>query len=157
MSLKVVNKEGFISGLKAVVLGKRKEIEDLRKSAAKELTLALMENIPVWSGRTISSIKWSNDGSMAPLEPHPGLGAFPSTNRLPLGQEPLRPQAEAKALSSLDAVSYSMKSKVYLTINSTAWDEVNTARAPDAGRARNRAVVIELARQRVRAKFRDVK
>lgn len=167
----------FIDGIpaferlaKAFMEKQEKKIVDLRKKVAHELTNALLENIPVWSGRTVASMKWSNNGDMSAMVPHPDRGntspqgyyryhpEFGHTNTMQMGDEPMRGAAEALARGTLQGVSFALDAKLTVTINSTAWGLVEQARAPggNAGSARNTAVVSELAKAQVRAKFPGV-
>lgn len=140
-----------------------KKLEDKRRMIAAELTEELMRNIPVWSGRTIASMTWTNNGKYAPRQPHPQRGgfkkegpwhyepAFGPTSTQPLGAELQRPQAEAAARATLGAVSYSINQKLSLTINSVAWSLVEVAKA--GVRGRNIAVVSAIAMATIKARY----
>lgn len=137
----------------------KKEAETIRRDATKMLVDEMIANIPVWSGRTIRSLRVNNDAAKAPLEPEPHPSQWPSFGRtrvMDLGEEPMRPGAEASARAQVNSANYSFDLPVYITINSAAWGLVEQARAPD-GRGRNKAVVSALAKARVRSKFPQIK
>ena len=163
MSLKVSGWKNLQAQYDAYVATKKKEIADLRRQVAAELTERLMENIPVWSGRTIASMNWTNNGGMKPRVANPrnsrsGRGdtaRFGRTSTMPLGAEPMRSEAEALARAGLDQVDYSIEKDVSLTINSTAWGLVELGRAPgdQFHKPRNKGVVSKIAIMQVKAKF----
>lgn len=170
MSLTLTGMRDVARSFDNMIKGREKQIADLRREVAKELTLRMMENIPVWSGRTISSMLWSNSGANAPVEPHPhragasvngpwhSVAAFGTTSQMALGTEPRRGQAEAKVLGSLEGLDYSIDKDVVLTISSIPWKLVENAQAPNPnGRNRNKAVVSAIAIAAVKAKFSQVK
>jgi hypothetical protein len=146
-----------------------KNLVDLRKQVAGELTDAILANTPVWSGRSVRSLKWSNDGSVAQMEVHPDRGdtskdgeyhyhqEFGLTSKLPLGQEPQRTSAEAVAYASLHGVDYGLDKALFVTMNSTASDKIEEAAAPTAQGARNQAVVSTLAIAQVKSKYGNLK
>lgn len=163
MTLKLLNKTGFTKKMLKYVQGKEEELAKERKAIAQAFHDALITNMPVWSGRTMRSLKWSNTGAVVPKKTHPWKSGqdttdFGDTNRMPLNTEPKFPQAKGYADASLNATNFGIKEKVYVTINSTAWDDgMNEAKAPDPHRARNHAVMVEIAKATVKAIFKDVK
>lgn len=161
MGLRVTGLDKLNSSFKAAVERIEKQVMDYRRQIAAELTERLMENIPVWSGRTIASMTWSNTGVEAPLIDNP-LGkdaklvaTFGRTSKMGLGEEPMRPMAEARARASLSGLSYALDKQVTLTIHSTAWGLVERGAAPgdQQHRPRNRGIVSQIAIAQVKAKF----
>lgn len=134
------------------------DIQQLRARVAETIIAALIENIPVWSGRTVSSIRVNADGSYAPLQgkPSPSIvkKADGGAQKHGLGQEPLRDVAESLALAQARlAADIPVNRSVFVTINSEAWDLVEDAKAPTAELAVNKAVVSEIAMAKARVKF----
>ena len=162
MSITITGLDKVTKSFNDMIERVEKQVMDYRRQIASELTEFLMENIPVWSGRTISSMQWSNTGIEAPLGANPfGKGdtsRFGRTSKMALGEEPMRPQAEAKARSTLETVSYALDRQVTLTIHSTAWGLIDRGQAPgdQRHRPRNRGVVSEIALAQVRARFAGV-
>lgn len=146
-----------------------KKLVDLRKQVAEELTEAILSNTPVWSGRSVRSLKWSNDGSVAQMEVHPDRGdtttdgeyhyhqEYGLTGKMPLGQEPQRASAEAVAYASLNGADYGLDKSLFVTMNSTASAKIEDASAPTKEAARNQAVVSTLAIAQVKSKFGNLK
>lgn len=170
MSLTLTGMRDVARAFDNMIKGREKQIADLRREVAKELTERMMENMPVWSGRTISSMVWSNAGTVASLQPHPHRGgfaldgyyrgdpAFGPTSTMPLGPEPRRGQAEAAVRATLEGLDYSIDKDVILTVHSVPWELVQVGQAPDRnGRNRNKAVVSTIAIAAVKAKFSQVK
>lgn len=150
------NIDSFLEGIYKHVESKNKQIVDIRKNAVRMFVLELMKNIPVWSGRTVGSITVSNSGAMAPRRGSPPpsqWSSFGQTRFMQLGEEPMRPAAEARARASMEGADYSFIKPVFITINSEAWGKVETASAPDTGSARNKAVVSRIALERMKAAF----
>lgn len=151
-------------GLKQIS-GFEKRIVDARKKVAFELTKSLLENIPVWSGRTARSVQATNTGAPKSIEPHPDRGdtssegvfrmhqEFGATSQMELGSEPRRGSAEAEAIGSLGSVDYGLNKTLYITIGSTAWGLVERGAAPTPEGARNVAVVSEIAMSQVKGMF----
>lgn len=142
-----------------------KKIVDVRKDVAREFVIALLDNTPVWSGRTVRSISVGNTVSGANAgEAHPDRGdrvkdgkwlnhkdTWGDTKNMPLGPEPNRGAAEAIAMASVETTRYDLGSKVFISSNSYNWGDVDKATyRPDA---RNSAVVSEIALAQVKAKF----
>jgi hypothetical protein len=142
-----------------------KTIVDLRKNVAEELTDAILANTPVWSGRTVRSLTWNNDGARAQMEVHPDRGdtspdgeyhyhqEFGLTSKLPLGQEPKRASAEAVAYATLHSADFGLDNKLFVTMNSTASAKVEVGAAPTPDAARNQGVVSALAIAQVKSKY----
>ncbi len=149
--------------LLAAVKDVERKVVDMRAKIAYELTEELMNNIPVWSGRTIASMNWSNNGEMKKRIPHPQRGGyekegkwrpsaeFGATSRMPLGSEPMRSVAEAQAMATLGSVDFSIDSKLTLTINSVPWSLVEEGAAGVS--RRNKAVVSQIALATIRARY----
>lgn len=143
-----------------------KRIVDLRKQIATALTEALIQNIPVWSGRTMRSINWS-EGSPAPMETHPDRGntspegfhkhhqEFGSTSRMSLGSEPQFSAASAVARASVASADFSLNKRAVVTVNSTAGARVEAGTAPD-GAGRNKGIVSALAVAQIKSMFSGV-
>jgi hypothetical protein len=160
-SISVSGLDKLTRNFKAAVERIEKQVVDYRRQIAAELTERLMDNIPVWSGRTISSMTWSNTGIEAPLAENP-LGkdaklvaTYGRTSKMALGEEPMRPMAEARARASVASLNYAMDKQVTLTIHSTAWGLVERGQAPgdQQHRPRNRGPVSAIAIAQVKAKF----
>lgn len=142
---------------------KKANIERLmkrRQEVIAYLLEQLMDNIPVWSGRTIRSIRIGPTEDYAELEPEPtrsDSAQFGKTNAMAMGDEPMRAFSEAMARAQVGN-AYSASPKVYLTIHSSAWDLVEKALAPDSDphKPRNKAVVSEIAIAATKAKFGNV-
>lgn len=142
------------------------KIMDMRVQVARELTEAIMKNVPVWSGRTIQSIVWAA-GPAQSIKPHPQRGGFAIegayhsdprfgiTSRMPLGSEPMRGQAEAHARAQVEALYGFFGPQAWLTINSVPWSLIERGEAPGGKgqKARNVGIVSEIALQQVRAMF----
>lgn len=135
------------------------EVVTYRRGAMETLVNAMADNIPVWSGRTLSSMTISNSALVASIGLPPSrreAQAFGQTNRMPLGSEPMRGSAMGAALASLAGVDWGINSsRVTVTINSAAWPLVERGAAPGGpGQAvRNRAVVSRIALAETKAKF----
>lgn len=149
---------------KKTVSSMEAKIVDARKKIAKELVKSLIENIPVWSGRSVRSIEVSNTGGPSnSQETHPDRGdtdfkgkpwfyhpEFGATSQMDVGQEPQRAPSEAVALASVDEADYSLDKTVYIVSNSYMWAEIDKAVAPTQEGARNDAIVSRLAVDKVR-------
>ena len=168
MTMKLLGMDKLERQFKSVLKVNEKKIVDMRKQVARELVDRLIENIPVWSGKTVRSVAVSNSPNPTnDREPHPDrrdysedgpwnnhVKDFGDTKNMQLGEEPMRPSSEAVARASVEAADYSLKSKVYVTSNSYIWALIEDAKA---GAGRNTAVVSEIAKAQVRAKFKGVK
>ncbi len=153
---------------KAVLKANEKKIVDMRKAIARELVDRLIENIPVWSGKSVRSIAVGNSASPSnDREPHPDRRDyaqdgpwenhskdFGDTKNMQLGEEPMRPSSEAVARASVETTDYSLSKPVFVTSNSYIWALIEDAKA---GAGRNTAVVSEIAKAQVRSKFKGVK
>lgn len=147
----------------------RSNLYDMRVQIARELTLDLVKNIPVWSGRTISSITWGAQSTQS-LQPHPQRGGydiegpyhadptFGMTSKMGLGEEPMRAGAEAIAMGEVESLVGFFGDKAVLTINSVPWELIEQGRAPGGPnqKPRNTAVVSEIALAQVRSKFSGI-
>lgn len=147
----------------------KSQLYDLRAQIAMELTLALVKNIPVWSGRTISSLTWAPQ-QVQNAQPHPQRGGYAingmwhadptygKTQMLPLGAEKMRGSAEAQATSEAESLYGYFGDVAVMTINSVPWGLIEHAQAPGGSgqRPRNTAVVSQLALQQVKSKFGNV-
>lgn len=121
-----------------------------KRRAVEIIVQRLMENTPVWSGRTIESIRVNNTGAFAALQGAPSAAeaaAFGRTSKMSLGSEPMRASAEAQALQQVSQANYDLRLPVHITINSEAWALIEQAEAPTKASARNTAVVSEIAKQ----------
>jgi hypothetical protein len=134
---------------KKVILAKRRQMQLIRKEVVMTLVLEMMKNIPVFTGRTIESIRVNSSGSEArkiKAPPPDTWHEYGATNRMKLGAEPMRGKAETRALAEVNSAPYLSKKDIHVTINSTAWPLVENALAPGDGKpARNQAVVSQLA------------
>jgi len=146
------------------------EIRDVRAAIVVELVERLIENIPVWSGRTIASLwvdKPGFDGSVA--QEHPQRGGFNvegpfhfskefgATSKQPLGGENMRAGAETIAraqASKAKGFTIWEAPAIQVTISSVPWALIEHGKAPSPNqRNRNTAVVSALAIAMVKAKF----
>lgn len=149
------NTDAFTKSLMTHVDKTAKDAERIRREATAVLVRELINNIPVWSGRTIRSLRVNNSGATAPLEPEPPMSQwarFGRTRTMAMGTEPMRAVSMAVALTHVAGANYAFELPVYVTINSHAWGLVENAKAPD-GRGRNKAVVSEIAKAKVRSQF----
>jgi hypothetical protein len=133
------------------------EVVQTRRKAAEVVTEAIASNVPVWSGRTLESVGWTNSGQGPRARGHPDRGGFATegpfkshpefgfTSRMALGAEPRRGAAEQTIRGSLASVNFDMKSRVVLRSNAGQWDEIDQAQLPSPVGARNIAVVSEIA------------
>lgn len=168
MTVKLTGMEGLDRKFQAMMKAQEKKIVDLRQKVAAELIERLIENIPVWSGKTVRSVQVSNspNGTNA-REPHPDRRDFAQdgpwrshkddfgdTKNMRLGEEPMRPSAEAIARASVHDTDYSLDKPVFVTSNSYIWALIDQAKA---GAGRNDAVVSEIALAQIRNKFKAVK
>lgn len=131
-----------------------------RRRAVEIIVRRLIENIPVWSGRTVRSIRVNNTGALASLEGPPkaaDAAKFGQTRLMPLGSEPMRQVSDAMALSQVANADYDIQKPVHITIHSEAWGLVEQAEAPDKASARNKAVVSEIAKQAALAAVRSLR
>lgn len=138
------------ASLKAKIAKLKHDVEAERRRAAEIIVQRLMENIPVWSGRTIESIRVNNDGSYAPLQGSPSKderARFGATSKMSLGSEPMRAEAERQAWQQVKDANYDLRMPLHITIHSEAWGLVEKAEAPNKGQARNKAIVSEIAKQ----------
>lgn len=165
MTVKLVGMDNLSRSFDAYMKRKEKLIVDLRKRVARELVEALLDNVPVWSGRTVRSIGVSNNpGGSNAGEPHPDRNdrakdgrwvnhkaEWGDTKAMPLGAEPNRASAEAIAMASVEAANYALGAGVFITSSSYNWGDVDNATYRP--QARNTAVVSDLAIAQVKAKF----
>jgi hypothetical protein len=167
VTLRIPNLNSFLGGIQKHIDSSASDVERLRQEVAEALLEELFKNIPVWSGRTVGSIRVSNTAQAPAKENHPDRGnkskdgfyryhpEYGFTNRMSLGSEPMRPSAEGKARATVDAADYSMKKRVYVVGNSTAWELVEKGAAPDFDphRPRNAGIVSVIAVNATKAKF----
>lgn len=157
MPMKVRGLDQLMKQLEGEAKRVEAEVVDTRKKAAEVVTEAIASNVPVWSGRTLESVGWTNGGQGPRARGHPDRGGFATegefkshpefgfTSRMALGSEPRRGAAESTIRGSLSSISFDMKSRVILRSNAGQWDEINTAQLPTPVGARNVAVVSEIA------------
>lgn len=160
MTLSLGNLTGFLAGLNAHIEKSRQDVEKERRAAVRTFVTSVMKNIPVWSGRTIRSLRVSNSGNLAALEPQPDYStwdSFGQTSKMAMGNEPMRRSAEAIALGELDNPNYDINVPVFITIHSEAWGNVEVAGETWGGPGRNKAIVSEITKQEVRAAHGAVK
>lgn len=149
-----------------LIKNKTAQITKLRKQVASDLIDAMVDNMPVWSGKTVRSLAVSNsEAGSNRREPHPQRGDYQEegewhyeeeygpTSRMPLGSEPKRASSEAIAKATVDSTDYSLDKRVFITSDAYLWNRVNTATAPEQGTARNKPVVSALAMTQVKAKY----
>lgn len=159
-TIKVTGLSGLRGALGRYVKAQEQYVVNRRYDVMEYLLEAMMENIPVWSGRTIRSIRISTSGELATSEPEPPIedwNKFGRTSKMPLGSEPMRASAESVARSQLaNARVATFRDKLFLTVNSEAWDNVEKAGPTIGGPGRNRAVVTEIAKAKVRSRYPGV-
>lgn len=164
--------DGLKKGFDDMIVRVANQIRDVRAEIVNELVERLIENIPVWSGRTISSLWVDKLGQGLPAEAHPQRGGFAIegkfhaeprfglTSQMPMGSEPMRGQAEAKARAqAMKARSFTIwdAPKIQVTISSVPWALIEQGKAPNPNkRGRNRAVVSQIALAAVRSKFAGI-
>lgn len=150
----------------AYIARTEKRIADFRKQVARELMEALMDNIPVWSGKTIRSLAVTTGGSGGNAkEAHPDRGNYAKdgwwkdhipdwgdTKNMPLGPEPQRARAENIARASVDQAKYDLNAKVSIVSNSYMWDIINDA-SYRGDQSRNTAIVSAIAIAQIKSKF----
>lgn len=153
------NIDGFIGEIE-------KKIEKLEEKAAVEvtsiaveLTVALMENTPVWSGETVRNYAWGTT--------MPGTGAVKEigssdpgpTNSMSLGSEPRRPANEAAALSEVKSIKMTTLQPLYGTnrIAADKWDLIDNGAAPTTATSRTPGGISRRATQKVRQGNENVK
>jgi hypothetical protein len=165
MTVKLVGMSQLRGSFDKYIEDVSKKIVDLRRAVAEELTEAILANTPVWSGRSVRSLQWSNGSSPAQKEVHPDRGdtssdgpyhyhqEFGATSQMPLGQEPRRASAEAVAYGSLHSADFGLDQTLFVTMNSTASDKIEAGIAPTPERARNQGIVSALAIAQVKAKY----
>jgi hypothetical protein len=154
------NLDGFLKGLHGQIDEQKKKVEAARREAVRTLVESLIANIPVWSGRTVSSVRVANSSVSAPLKgdpPRATWSRFGRTSVMDLGSEPMRKAAEAEALAQVDNADYDFDKALFVTIHSEAWGLVERAVAPDARRARNAAVVSTLALAKTKSRHTFLK
>jgi hypothetical protein len=151
-----------IAGLKDKVQKSQQRVRNKAAAKRKEIATffvkALSENTPVWSGATLGSVRVNSNGSKARLKEKPEPGGrekYGQTGSMALGVEPMRASALARALSAVEGADYNIQKPIRITINSEVWSLINRAAAPLPSRARNVAVVEEIARTRTKDAFRD--
>ena len=171
--IKVTGFDGLKRDFDAMLVRAANQVRDIRAEIVEELVERLIENIPVWSGRTIASIWVDRTGAgEAVSQEHPQRGGydlegpwhpderFGTTSQMPMGSEPMRGQAEAKArgqASKARKMTIWDASSVSITISSVPWGLIEKAQAPSQNmKSRNRAVVSEIAIAAVKAKFAGV-
>jgi hypothetical protein len=147
------------------IVNAKTDIATKRKLIATALTTEIEKNVPVWSGRSLSSLKWSNGVTASAMIPHPDRGDtstdgffkfhadFGRTSSMSLGQEPMRGTALANSLASLANVSYDIDQRLFLEMNSTAGDKINAGEAPSSNKTRNKGVVEALAVAQIKVTF----
>jgi hypothetical protein len=141
------------------------KLEVQRKLIATAITIEIAKNVPVWSGRSLSSLKWSNGVTASAMIPHPDRGdtstdgffkyhsEFGKTSTMSLGQEPMRGSALAHSLASLENVSFDIDKKLILTMNSTASEKIIAGEAPSSDKARNKGLAAAIALAQIKVSF----
>lgn len=169
MPIRINNRDQFLKQIEAEVDRIEKQVVEIRKQAAEVLTEAIVSNVPVWSGRTLESVGWTNGGQGPRARGHPDRGGFSLegefkshpefgfTSRMAIGQEPQRGQAEQVIRGSLGSISFDLKSRVVLRSNAGQWDAIDKAQLPSPIGARNIAVVSEIAQATVASRVPHVR
>jgi hypothetical protein len=169
MTVKVIGLGALETKFYSLVNRAEKRIVDLRKSVAKDLLEALMDNVPVWSGKTIRSLAVGNDASGGNArEPHPDrrdyskdgewenhIPDWGDTKNMPLGREPNRSTAEAVARASVEQTNYSLDVPVFVSSDSYMWDIIENASYRGQA-SRNTAVVSQIAIAQIKSKYGGV-
>lgn len=147
--------EALDARFKSALKRQKNEVIRIRNAVVADLLAELAKNIPVWSGRTLSSIRVSGRGVYAALQGEPSpeeQATFGATNSMAMGSEPMRAVAMSLAKEELANLT-GIKGPAYLTIHSEAWGLVENAKAPTSDNARNSAVVSAIALAVVRSKY----
>jgi hypothetical protein len=156
--------DSLLTALNNKVKESEKEVVELRKNVTTDLITSIGKNVPVWSGRTLASVKATN-GSGGNAINHPDRGdtsshgdyhfhpEFGRTNSMSLGNEPMRGTADAESKASLSTVNFDIDQTVTISMNSTAGELVENASAPGDKPARNQAVVSSLAVAEIKSKY----
>lgn len=157
MPMRVHGLDQLVKQLEGEAMRVEREVMDTRKKAAEVITEAIASNVPVWSGRTLASVGWTNGGQAPRAKGHPDRGGFAIegpfkshpefgfTSRMALGAEPRRGDAEQTIRSTLGSISFDLKSRVILRSSAGQWDAIDQAQLPSPVGARNIAVVSEIA------------
>jgi hypothetical protein len=156
--------DDLLSKLNEEIKKSEKEVVDLRKDVTADILDIAAKNIPVWSGRTLASLKVTN-GSSGTAVNHPDRGSTSSdgdyhfhpeygrTNTMAMGSEPMRGTAEAESKASMASANFDIDQKIVITTNSTAGELVENAQAPGDKPARNQAVVSSLTVAQIKSKY----
>lgn len=145
--------EGFMKRWKDFVLLRRKAVLQRRYEMTRLMVTSIIDNVPVWSGQTIRSLRVSNTTEFAPLSPR-FIGPVDPHSQNGWQHEAQRPHGVELAMAQIErARDIPMSQTVYITMHSIAWSRVEEAAAPSTELARNKAVVTELAKEAVRARF----
>ena len=86
------------------------------RSVVTEAMRRLLAKTPVHTGATVASYLASTSGASTI---HPGFGVVEPTNHLALGAEQNRPQAEAVALATLNAINFDDPFQRFTITNAT--------------------------------------
>lgn len=147
------------------------QLVEARGKVVSDLIAAFTDGglIPVWSGRTLGSVTVApTGGAVAQAQPHPQRKSMdkegpwsPSevygrTSKQKIGTENMF--RAAATLARLEgAKAYKLRDKsITVSIASVVMEEIQTGNAPQPGKGRNRAPVLELAIEAARAKNRGV-
>lgn len=167
MTVKLTGMGNLSNAMKRTIKNAERRVVDLRREVAHALVKELIENIPVWSGKTVRGVRVSNsEGGDNAREPHPDrrdyakdgkweshTAEWGDTKNMSIGQEPNRASAEAIALSTVGATNYSMDRKVYVSANSYIWAEIDSA-TYRGSESRGDPVISRLAVEQIKANFK---
>lgn len=166
--LRLTGMPGLRGGFHNLIKRSKLRIQDVRKKIAISIVDGMIENMPVWSGRAVSSIQVGNSSGGGKNAPHPDRGGtaldgeylvhpeWGITSKMSLGEEPMRPAAEATARASAEGADYSMDKDVFITSHQYHVGLVEQAKAPKRGAGRNIAVVSAIAVAKVKSIFAGV-
>lgn len=145
------------------------QLVETRASIVDDIVTAWTEGLPVWSGRAVASfVVDATGGRVAQPAPHPTRGglepqgewkpveAFGATSRMPIGSEPMR--GAAMALAKIEAMrARKIRSRsVTISMAHPAAQEIDAAKAPEPGKARNRAQLMESVLAQIRSKYKGI-
>lgn len=135
---------------------RRKQIKDIRREVTIELVEALIQRIPVWSGRTVRSIQVSA-GVGNSAEVHPDRRDTSKDGRWEShpewSGEAMRDSSESIARASAHSADYSLDAAVIVTSSSYMWAEIDTRSHPYSNPTRHNVVISELALAQIKSKY----
>ena len=128
----VSNLDEFLKGFKE----KPKEIEQIFSMTIRDICHVLHHSIteltPVNTGQTLANYQWSIGTPFSGLVEAMGSGDPGPTNQMPLGIEPRRPENQAVADASLNALNFSKPYQDFILVNNNpAWGGLEDGEYPE--------------------------